>query len=397
MAGSDGAWLILGHAVEHAAESHPGDTVSVTTAMSRMLITALDPEDPEVDGSLAELLRVLRSDGNVDAPRLFDHVVRVAEDMEGQGAFNVAFSTLANLRAAFPSAASRQQCAALATQARIAREMGDLEAAEALYEHAADVAREADDEHSMALVEHGRGGVAITRGNWPAATRHYERALELARGAGDEGLIGRAHRGVMAAYARAAKFEGALEHGWEAYRRAPDDRNSRAELLVNLGGVARWCGHHAASFAAYSVAFTFAGMDRIRHPALSSATRAAAMGGQAGLVRQLAVRVEREVATGMQPYERALVLLDLAEAYEAIADDRTEATARRACDAASAHGFHELEHQARQVLERVRASVPPATVPPAPLSDHAIEVLDALAALAEEWDAVSVLTGTREQ
>jgi tetratricopeptide (TPR) repeat protein len=279
-------------------------------------------------------------------------------------------------------------------QGRIAREMGDPDGAEEVYTYAMELAESANDSRSMALVSHGLGGLSFVRGNWPQARQHYERSLELAQTTGDKSMEGRAHRGLLVACARQGDFEAALQHGWAAFESTASDQNSRAELLVNLGGLCRDCGYHTASFAAYAVGFMYADMDRIRIPAFSGATLAAALAGETQTARLLATRLEQLLEGGVQPYEEAQALVNLALAYEALGERVARDIAARVEVMSDTYKYHELAHLARELQDRLREGSRQPVTTPFVLAPPGLAVVDSLTALAQRTDAISVLTGT---
>jgi len=396
----DGVWIVVARAVEQFLEVD----AAVRSTMSRELgdnlvssaIVGTSTSPPHRRERVVALASALRDDRDATGTaEVFDGGVRVAEDMEGAGALHLAFTMLAHLRAGCPGIDARRHGLALSMQGRIAREMGDLDSAVELYQEAFAMAAEQHDDHTLSLVAHGLGGIALARGNLPAARAQYQAALGHARSAGAIDLEGRAHRGLLVVEAKAGDFDAALRHGWAAYERSPGDRNSQAELLGNLAGLARECGHYAASFAGYSLAALWADMDRVRIPALGGAALAAGLEGKAHRLRSLAARVKKDV-TAAQPFELAQVLLDLARAFDAIGDDAASDFAVRAEAISTNHRFFELEHEARELQKRVDRNARNLTRAPLELSTPAFRVLDSITALAAQTSSISALVGSTE-
>jgi hypothetical protein len=138
----------------------------------------------------------------------------------------------------------------------------------------------------------------------------------------------------------------------------------------------------------------FADMDRIRIPAFSGATLAATLSGETQTAHLLATRLERLLEGGVQPYEEAQALINLALTHEALGERATMDVAVRVEALSSSHKYHELAHLARELQDRLTAGSRQPVTTPLPLASPALAVVDSLTSLAQRMDAISVLTGT---
>jgi tetratricopeptide (TPR) repeat protein len=391
----DGAWVAISRTVEQFVECDAVERPALAGTLGKGLEFIVEGSaSPARHGkSVASLARALQtSRDSSDFIHVFDGVMRVAEDIEGAGALQLAYTTLAHLRASRLTTDVTRLGRALTTQARIAREMGDLDSAAELFGEASRTAATHGDRLLACLVAHGQGGLALARGNLPAARLHYEQALAHAKAVKSTELQGRVHRGLLIAAAKEGDFDAALRHGWAAFERSSGEKNSQAELIGNLAGLCRECGYYDASLAGYSLAVLWADMDRVRLPALGGAALAAAHIGDAALVRTLGPRIEDVAAASNAPFESAQLLLDLARAYEITGDGRARSAAARVEAISASHHFFELEHLARELQDRARPD--PIATTPRELSRAAVRVLGSVTALAHEASSLSALAGT---
>jgi tetratricopeptide (TPR) repeat protein len=328
--------------------------------------------------------------------RLFEAALDVEHETEDAGAFHLAYSMLASLRTGFPEAPARCHGWALSRQARIARQLGELDAADEMYRMVDDLAHTSSLPELTARAAYGLGGVHISRGNFPAATFEYERALAAARVSAIEELIGLAHRGLLIVHAKRGAYDQAIRSGWAAFERATGDRTSQAELLANLAAICDLCDQHEHAFAAYLVAALWAGAQRVRLPSLGGAALAAAHLGNRRDTEALVDRIEREIAAGAPPYEAALTLMDVADAFEVLGDPRGRDAAERTRLIAAGHRYYEIEHLAQEAL--ARAGTPARGAPRAlvELSGEAESVLSSISSLAVSTSARATLVGISE-
>jgi hypothetical protein len=326
---ADDAWLALAHALARAAELPVGQRAAVLAAGGDC-VAALIPAGAAgaVAATLAAAAAALRElgphvggqGGSAGAPAVARAVAAVqgaVAQAEQAGAFVLAFSTLAALRAALaPVLDRRLEGLLLAQQGRAARQLGAMAAAAELYAASARAGRaaRAPDVAARALI--GGGVLASMRGNYPEARDLFRRGLAEATRAGSDEHRRAAHHGLLVAALAARDVETALAHGWAAFREtAPDAPDDRAEMLLNLGEVGRQAGEYRASLGACLTALELTDAPRLRLPALGGAAVAAARLGEAGLLRFVAREVERAVRRSGQPFENARALAAVAEAY----------------------------------------------------------------------------------
>jgi tetratricopeptide (TPR) repeat protein len=267
----------------------------------------------------------------------------------------------------------------LSQWARVERLLGDYDVARDLYEETSRLGRR----HRLAeLVVRGDLGMAVLariRGNYPLARTRFRRALRRAERAGLGELTGLAHQGLLIADAVAGDFDTALTHAWAAFANAAGDPRMEAYVLVNLATICLDAREDSAALRGYVAA-----ADRTRDvstwlTATAGVAAAAARLGLRDVVATCAARVERALAREATPYERAMHLLTLSDAFADLGSrDDADAYRARGLDLARAHAFAELELR----YARGRPPAPP-TAAPATLGPDARRIVWAMRALAE--------------
>jgi tetratricopeptide (TPR) repeat protein len=314
--------------------------------------------------------------------------------MERAGALHLAFAMLGVMRALFaPSAGARADALVLVQQARVARQLGDVATAAELYDLADGVGRQHRIPEARGRAAVGRGILANMRGNYPEARADFRRALAI--GDGLPGVTLLAHHGLMVAALAARDADTALVHGWQAFAGTLGDADRRADLLVNLGEIARTAGSPDAAASCHAAALRLTRLERLRMAALGGSVQAAADLHDVARLARLAREAVAAVRDAAQPYDRAMLLLELAEAHARVALD---APARRHADAArtiaAEQPFHEVTHRLDAVhailaaRAGVDARVPVAGVAPARLTAAARTVLARLRQLPDDADAL---------
>jgi hypothetical protein len=367
-AGDDGCWLLAAELVARLAEPERGRSARLRAALAELLGVEWPEWERDAEGTDAAIARDLSAE---------------AERMEEGGAARLAYEVLALVVRATPAASGAVHGAVVAQRARVARKLGELDVADALYLEAARRGRRAGAPEVVARAALGRGVVARERGNYPAARALFRRGLRMAERAGLPGLRGVAHHGLLIAAAKAGDFETALQHGWAAIELAGDDAARVAELLVNVAAVSSDAGFDASALRGYVAAAARATAPRIRLPALAGAALSAARLGDEARVRALTDELRPALASAALPYERADALVLLAEAWATLAPaSGGQPFARRARALADAYGFHELAHRANETGMRA-ARARAATGAARALSRPTRRVLAALASLGE--------------
>jgi tetratricopeptide (TPR) repeat protein len=287
---------------------------------------------------------------------------RVVDDMERAGAFHSAWATLSALRvsAAETSDAESGECAA--QMGRVARQMGKLDTAADCYEAAAEDAEAANDDALRARVVGGAGSLAFVRGNYPEGRRCFEQVLALAPPGSP--LRMNAHQGLTLTALKVGDPAAALTHAWAALDLSSAGDEPRAESLVYLGNVAQRLGRHSEALRAYWACLAVYPPLRIQMPALRAAVRSLAAVADWGGVRTVALRLRALVGTSAQPYEDAMALVELAEAWHQAGErEEAEECLAGAVDLGERHGFHEVTVRADALRKRVERSMRLVTPP----------------------------------
>lgn len=364
----DGRWLLAAELLARIARRDGASAALEVRARLAEAVGAAAWPDPQRDPVAAD-------------SALARDVGALAESMEEQGALQLAYSVLALCERAAPAAADRQHGMTLAQRARVARKLGDLEVADALYQDAARLGRAARDPAVIARATLGLGVVARVRGNYPVARTLFRKGLAIAERAGLVELQGMAHHGLLIAAGVAGDFDTALRHGWAAFRLAGDDAGRQAELLFNVAAASSDAGYDAAALQGYLAAAARLTAPRLRLPALAGAAVSAARLGDAERLAAITDDIGRELARDALPYERAQALALLAEAWAAVEPAGGGQPYRdRALALARAHAFHEIVHRTERLAPAATRVDRPSV--PRPVSRPTRRVIAALEALA---------------
>ncbi|HEY0780796.1 MAG TPA: hypothetical protein VGD56_22755 [Gemmatirosa sp.] len=366
---ADDAWLLLAHALARAATLPRAERAPVCVGGARTALASLPTGTPDgvddrarvataaeaADALLALAAGLTACGPTTDATTMRAPVAALQAmiaQQEQAGAFFLAFSTLATVRQAFrPLLDARTRGLLLAQQGRVARQLGALAAAAALYRAANRAARTADAPDVAANACLGAGVLASMRGNYPDARIYFRRALRYATRAGSAFHERASHHGLLHAAFAANDIDTALAHGWAALRGLPDDASDeRAEALLNLGEVGRQAQEYRAALGACLRALELTSLPRLRLPALGTAARAAAALGERRLLDFLARDIEHQVAHSGQPWENARALVEFAEAFDGIRNDLALQYAARAHTLSVAGAFHEVTARAEAVI-----------------------------------------------
>lgn len=366
----DHEWLGITHGVRRLEQLSSDRRRAAARDLSRAI--ADSSPSPRAE-AVARALAMEPSDwGGADA---VDALRELAAEMEEGSAYRLAFTLLASFRALLPERAWRAEGLIVAQQGRIARQLGDLEAAESLYRSAQSFGEEEGDQEVVVRALLGRGAAAAMRGNFPEARTLFREALSAATAAGLRSYASGAHHGLFRWALSAGDLDEAFHHGWEAFREAFGDASRRAELLTNLGEVCLLARRPAPALRAYRVALRLTPLARIRLAAIGGAVLAAARLGERGVLEELAAEAEREVAGSGQPYENAVTLVELAEAYSLVGErHKRERYRARALRVAEQFGYFEVVHRA-EMLPRDVNGRGMLDVTPVPLHETSLDVL----------------------
>ena len=311
----------------------------------------------------------------------------LAEDAEAAGALRLSFTMLSDARALASRAGAEESGLLLLQQARIARTLGYLDNAEALYVAAAEAGRA----HGIALLTAratlARGVIARTRGNYPLARALFEAALREAERTGLDALAASAHEALMIATGNVGELDEALDHGRRALEAAEADRDRHAGLVTNLARLAWGAGCELAALGGYLEAARLTNAPRIGLPALSGAALAAAGLGRKAQVHQLASLVSQESSDSF-PYETASAWEALWRAYVVLGSSlEADDCRQRALELARAGGFFEIVYAVERDVVKDRTDRGSGLRPP--LSAEAESVVRSLEAFATDDDAGS--------
>lgn len=366
-----GTWLVVAQALHRLSDLSPHARRPYAERLLRVWAQsdALGAEIPdELVPALADAMRLGdRTDPSAAVERFLRALGQFVEAMERAGAFHLAFTTLGLGRRAFPQASARAQGMALVQQARVTRQLGDLATAAEMYDLIDRLGRDAGDAEVRGRAANGQGNLANMRGNYPEAREAFHRTLAFAREAPALAIF--AHHGLMVGAIAARDVETALVHGWRAFAGTVGDAERRADLLTNLGEVARMAHAPAVAMTCYLASLRLTRLDRIRLAALGGAVLAAVDLRDFDQLDVLTRDAEAAIVRSNQPYENAFTLVELAEAHAGAGRAPAAlAYAARAAALAAAGGFHEVAHRVEMV--RARLDTGPARIAASRASRH---------------------------
>ncbi|HJU89724.1 MAG TPA: hypothetical protein VJ672_10045 [Gemmatimonadaceae bacterium] len=378
---ADPLWLAVAQAIARLADLPHNERRPLISGLADALAgwSADADTDPTVDALPAALGACLDDDTD---DRTIAVLLRWAATVERAGALNLTYSALAALRQLIPATANSRRALGLilAQQGRIAREVGDVVTAADLYAQAEEAGHASGDAEVTVRAVLGQGVLAVIRGNYPDARTHFSRALGVAKAHGLQVHASAAHHGLLRAALAAGDLDAALRHGWDAFKHAAGDRHRQAELLTNLGEICLLIARPAAALRAYRTALRFTSLATIRLGALGGAVIAAARLGDRRALDELSAETEQTISRVAEPYEHAVTLVELAEAFAIFGDTgRRDAYRTRALQLAEERGFYEVVHRAES-MPRGSTTTTEARRPPS-LSDGAVGVLRAIESL----------------
>lgn len=321
-----------------------------------------------LSGLLAQHDVMAFPDSPVSPAAVFSTITTLAADMENEACFRTAHSVLSTLLMVLPDSEIALRGRVIAQQGRLARHLGEREAANRYY---TEVERLGADHGLPDLTGRawvGLGILARIRGDFPEARRRFLATIDL-KGASSES-IGHAHHEMMVAAATAGDFDTGAKHAWEAFRGAAT-AGQETEALLNLAQLLLEAGHARAALRGFAAALARNPIYRLELPILGGAACAAAASlphaAARALVRNFAERIEvvvQHLRNGESlPHPSASALVEVSEALAVIGDDeRALRLSGRAADLAEAHGFHQLTYRVENpVLVTQPAPLAPAT------------------------------------
>ena len=363
---ADTVWLLLAHCLGRLSRVGEGvrqQLAEQSAEALRDLMEDLESSAPDPSGHHSDLRLIVAGLAMIDTPPGADAVSRAcrgfAARMAEAGALSVAYSVLGYARTAVAQASDRERGLLAADQARVARQLGELESADELYRVASLIGDRSGDEELQARASLGRGVLARVRGNYPKARVHFQHGLQLAIVTGSGELQYYAHQGLTITTAMTGDYDASLEHGWAAFRMSDGDTTRESESLTNLAQVCLLSGYPAAALRSFLSALSRTSVLRVRLSALGGAALAAGQTGDRLRLDRLAGETRETVERSSLPFENAQALQHLASAYHACGDDVAAERFRQDTLAiARAKGFHELEITSER-MEIARAASKP--------------------------------------
>jgi tetratricopeptide (TPR) repeat protein len=297
------------------------------------------------DRSIAAVVEVV----DASAPEMVRMLREVADAAEDGGVLRLADALLLLTYREFGvEAGVLEQGRVLAQRGRIARKLGDRDAAQALYDEVREWGGGLPEMRARADIGHAM--LARERGNIPAMRAHFTSALENARACGSNELIAKSHHGMMLAAAAAKRFDEALLHAWAAFRDIRGDTVREGEALLNVAQAAFDLGHSDVALHTFATALARTLPRRLELPALGGAALAAASIGDGDTLSRIVRRTEQVVGGDDLQYDAVSALAEIAKAYALIGHPEAEARRLAALKGATRAGFHEISF----ALELVR-------------------------------------------
>lgn len=350
---ADTVWLLLAHCLGRI--SKVGDAVRDQLALQsahalRDLAESGGESEVHDEAHANDLKMMIAGLSAIETRAGADSVSRAcrgfAARMAESGALSVAFSVIGFARTVAADASDRERGLLAADQARIARQLGELDSADELYRVAGAIGERASDSELLARASLGRGVIARVRGNYPRARAFFQHGLNLAVNAKSRELEFFAHQGLTIVTCVTGDSDASIRHGWDAFRLAVGDITREAESLVNLSQLCLEYGYSRAGLRGFMSALARTDTLRIRLSALGGAALAAGRLEERALLGRIAREISQTIEGSALPYENAQALYHLSAAHLAVGDEVSAERVRQEVQAiARARGYHELQHQ----------------------------------------------------
>ncbi len=362
---ADTVWLLLAHCLGRLSRVGEGVREQLAHQSADALRDLMDASIAAGTASdsphMADLRRIVGGLAMIDTRAGADAVSRscrgFAARMAEVGALSVAYSVLGYARVVVSQGGDRERGLLAADQARVARQLGELESSDELYRVATMIGERSGDQELVARAALGRGVLARVRGNYPKARLFFQTGLEMAQQAGARELEFFAHQGLTIIHGVSRDFDAGVAHGWAAFRLCDGDSNREAESLTNLAQLCLDAGYPKAALRSFLGALSRTSVLRVRLSALGGAALAAGRAGEVTMLQRLSQEIQESVERSALPYENADALRALASAHAAIDDQVGAERFRQQCQKiARARGFYELEMSCeRPEIARVAA------------------------------------------
>jgi tetratricopeptide (TPR) repeat protein len=184
---ADTVWLLLAHCLGRL--SRVSDAVRDQLALQSAnalgdLAESADGLPVEDAAHLMDLRLMVAGLSAIETRQGADAVSRAtrgfAARMAEVGALAVSYSVIGYARQVAVDASDRERGLLAADQARIARQLGELDTAEELYRVAAAIGERSSDYELLSRASLGRGVISRVRGNYPKARVLFQQGLQLA-------------------------------------------------------------------------------------------------------------------------------------------------------------------------------------------------------------------------
>lgn len=338
------------------------------TRLERAAMTRGPERERLLAGLLAQHGVVAFPDAPISPAAVFSLVVELAGQMEDHTCLRTAHSILATLLIVLPESEITLRGRTIALQARLARHLGERDAAARYYEEVGLLGAEHAIPELTGRAWVGFGILAHFRGDFPEARRLFTAVIELEGAASDS--IGSAHHELMIAAVTAGDYDAAAKHAWEAFRGA-STTGQETDALLNLAQLLLEMGHARAALRGFAAALAREPILRLELHILGGAACAAAAAlprvAARALVRNFVDRAQMLISSLREgeslPHPSASTLVELSEALAVVGEEaRSEEVAAHAERLASAHGFHQLTYRLENpVLVTAPAQPAPAT------------------------------------
>ena len=263
------------------------------------------------------------------------------------------------------------------------RQLGALSEASASYVTAAEVATRASDMIGVLRARIGEAKVLAEKGNLPAADAMLEQAAETA---GEHALSevrsvathDRSHVAILR-----GRYDAAVRFAYDALRESTNE-HERARILNDLATAFSALGVKTAARDAFLIIAATAREQYLRWTATINLMELA---GDAGIRLQFERYRQQLAGAGLPPLLRVQFELHVGRGYQALGEpELAKSWLERAAGSASSHSFNKLVFEAEEALAR---SARPAQRTPA----AAFEVPDDVAEIANEIRELRELAG----
>lgn len=336
-------WLLVAQSAERLAELKPEQRDDYVRMLVSSVLPPREGRPTQIEG-----------DGRAPQAALTQLAERLrieAEDMERGGCFELAFTTVSAVCQMLARGKDALTAKLLATAhlGRVARSIGDLNAASDCYKTVTTEGGAIADGPVAAHGFIGLGNVAYTRGNRPSQKQCFSKALELAPEGSPVELS--AHQGLLITANQQGELADAMLHGWRAHDLAPPESEVQLEIIANVANTAFYGGFYSAALAGFEYVIQRSPLVRNRLPVIGGGLRAAARVGEADKVDEIERKGKEDVKHSTAPFEIARFYFCAAEARHILKDrDAVRPLVEASLALADTYGFHELRMRAESLL-----------------------------------------------